>query len=146
MVFLAFWFLIWSNIVPYCWISFIQFSKLALALVPFFPWMWYFPSKIRFVSSIWFEDVRNTRHCHVVNLANRETAVSSSVFLQSLWRNCAGVLTFYPTRQIFLPRFTAHAHITVASFLSRWTTIFNVSALLYGVGLGVYVNKIQSNM
>ncbi len=28
------------------------------------------------MSSIGFEDVRNTRHCcHVVNLANRETAV-----------------------------------------------------------------------
>ncbi len=41
-----------------------------------------------------------------------------------------GVLTFYPTRQISLSRFTAHARIDMASFFSRWTTIFNVSALL----------------
>ncbi len=27
---------------------------------------------------------------------------------------CAGVLTFYPTLQIFLPGFTAHAHINFA--------------------------------
>ncbi len=31
----------------------------------------------------------------------------------------AGVLTFYPTRQIFLPRRNAHAHINIASFYSR---------------------------
>ncbi len=31
----------------------------------------------------------------------------------------AGVLTFYPTRQIVLPGLTAHAHIDIASFLSR---------------------------
>ncbi len=41
-----------------------------------------------------------------------------------------GVLTFYPTRQIFLPGVTAHAHINISSFFSRWTTIFNASALL----------------
>ncbi len=36
------------------------------------------------MSSVVFEDVRNTRHCcHVVNLANHETAVSSSALLQS---------------------------------------------------------------
>ncbi len=47
------------------------------------------------MSSIGLEDVRNTRHCcHVVNLANRETAVSSSALLQSLWRNCSH-LTYY---------------------------------------------------
>ncbi len=74
---------------PYCLISFIQCSKFDLALVHFFTRMWYFPSKIRFVRS--FEiDVRNTRHCcHVVNLANRETAVSSSALLQSIWTSCA---------------------------------------------------------
>jgi len=29
------------------------------------------------------------------------------------------VLTFHPTRQIVLPRLTAHAHINNTSFLSR---------------------------
>ncbi len=42
----------------------------------------------------------------------------------------ACVLTFYPTRQIFLPRLIAHARINIASYFSRWTTIFNISALL----------------
>ncbi len=46
------------------------------------------------------------------------------------WRVSAGVLTFYPTRQIFLPRLTAHAHINISSFFSCWTTIFNASASL----------------
>ncbi len=55
--------------------------------------MWYSPSKIRFVSCIGI-DVRNICHCgHVVNLANRETAVSSSVLLQLLWRNCASLVS-----------------------------------------------------
>ncbi len=36
--------------------------------------MWYFPCKIRFVGSIGLEDFRYTRHCHVVNLVNRETS------------------------------------------------------------------------
>ncbi len=40
------------------------------------------------------------------------------------------VLTFYPTRQIYLPRLIAHARINIASFFSRWTTIFNISELL----------------
>ncbi len=45
----------------------------------------FYCSKNRFVSSIAFEDVRSTRRCgHVVNLANRETAVLSSVLLQWL--------------------------------------------------------------
>ncbi len=44
----------------------------------------------------------------------------------------AGVLTFYPTHQIFLPRLIAHARINIASVFSRLTTIFNVSALLKG--------------
>ncbi len=35
----------------------------------------------------------------------------------------AGVLIFYPTCQIFLPRLTAHARINIASFFSNWTTI-----------------------
>ncbi len=30
----------------------------------------------------------------------------------------AGVLIFYPTRQIFLPRLTAYARINIASFFS----------------------------
>ncbi len=51
--------------------------------------MIYFPSKMRFVSSIRLEDVRNTRHCcHVVNLANSETAVSSSVPAVALEKLC----------------------------------------------------------
>ncbi len=29
-----------------------------------------------------------------------------------------GVLTFYPTHQIFLPGLTAHAHINISSFFS----------------------------
>ncbi len=45
-------------------------------------------------------------------------------------KKCAGVLTFDSTCQIFLPRLTAHARINITSLFSRWTTIFNVSALL----------------
>ncbi len=30
----------------------------------------------------------------------------------------AGVLTFYPTRHIFLPGLTAHVHINISSFFS----------------------------
>ncbi len=36
--------------------------KVWLSFSPFFTWKWYFSSKIRFVSSIGIEDVRNTRH------------------------------------------------------------------------------------
>ncbi len=42
----------------------------------------------------------------------------------------AGVLTFFPTCQIFLPRLTAHARINIACFFLRRTTLFNVSELL----------------
>ncbi len=40
---------------------------------------------------------------------------------------CPDILS---TRQIVLPRLIAHARINIASFFSRWTTIFNVSELL----------------
>ncbi len=42
------------------------------------------------MSCIGFEDVRKTRHCcHVVNLANRETAVWSSALLRQLSQQAA---------------------------------------------------------
>ncbi len=97
--------------VPYCLISFIKCSKFGLAWVHFFTRMWYFPSKIRFVSCIGIEDVINTRHyCHVVNLANRETAVSSSVLLQSLWISCASWVSRLLSKRY---RGTLMPHVTV---------------------------------
>ncbi len=85
-----------------------------ISFIQLFTWMWYviyFPSKIRFVSSIEFEDVRNMCHCcHVVNLANRETAVSSSALLQSFWRNCVGWVSRLLSK---CSRGTLKSHVTV---------------------------------
>ncbi len=56
-------------------------------------------------------------------------SIFSEQEMHLLRRGSAGVLTFYPTCQIFLPRLTAHARIYIACFFLRGT-IFNVSELL----------------
>ncbi len=81
---------------------------------------------IIYTFDIWTYDLRLNTHIQSSTIPNaRVTRFLITIFL---WRFNKGVLTIYPTRQIFLPRLTAH--INIASFFSCWTTIFNVSALL----------------
>ncbi len=54
-------------------------------------------------------------------------------------------LTFYPTLQIFLPRFTAHAHINIILFFSCWQYLMYLHYCKGRFRVGVDVNKTQSN-
>ncbi len=58
----------------------------------------------------------NTNSC-LMKLIKFQKHLSLSFFAVFRLKK-TGVLTFYPTRQIFLTRLTAHARINIASFFS----------------------------
>ncbi len=95
------------------------------------------------LKNIWYRDVfiflvptwyRSTgssdnTSCHVVNLGNRETAVSSSALLQSLWQSCASWVSQLLSKR---SRGTLMPHVTVTWRRRRFKSdnISNRHALL----------------
>ncbi len=62
----------------------------------------------------------------------------------TVWQRVTDLLTFYPTRQILLPRLTAHARINIASFShaeQQYLMYVHYCKGRFRVVVGVHINK-----